>query len=482
MPHSQLSSSSSSSSATTSAGGVRGAALIVDDDARGRDVLVEALQHRGFRAVAAGSAREAMALLASDHRFEVVLSDLRMPEVGGLDLTQKLAESHPILPVVVITAFGTIRAAVDATRKGAYDFLTKPYDLDVVALTLDRAIAHYRARAELEELRATHAGRDHGILTRSPAMQRVLSTVARIARQDVSVLVTGESGTGKELIARAIHAESVRSRQRFVAINCAAVPETLLESELFGHARGAFTDANTARAGVFAQAHKGTLFLDEIGDMPLSMQAKLLRALADKSVRPVGSDREVEADVRVVAATHKDLEAEVAAGRFREDLFYRIQVVEIVVPPLRARGGDVLLLATEFARRAAQRAGKPVPALAPSFAEKLQAYDWPGNVRELSNCIERAVALSDETELRELDLPTRVRSSDPAMAFPTSADDGDGLVPLDTIERRYILHVLRAVKGNKRAAAQILGLDRSTLYRKLERYGEHEVKRDESPG
>jgi two-component system response regulator HydG len=450
----------------------RGSVLVVDDDPGARDTLAEALKHRGFDAVAVAHGADALAHLDGGDAANVVITDLRMPEMSGVELAQLVRDRHPLLPVVVITAFGSIRAAVDAMRRGAYDFLTKPYDLDVVALTLDRAIAHHRMRVELEELRSERAGRDHGIVTRSRLMQRALSTAARVARQDVSVLITGESGTGKDLVARAIHAESSRASQRFVAVNCAAFAETLLESELFGHARGAFTGAVAARAGVFVQAHRGTLFLDEIGDMPLTMQAKVLRAIADGTIRPVGGDTDTRVDVRIVAATNRDLEAEVHAGRFREDLYYRIHVVEILVPPLRARGDDILLLATHFAQRAARRAHKSDPTLTPAFAAKLIAYDWPGNVRELENCMERAVTLSDDGTLRESDVPSRARAG----AAASMRDEAEALVSLETIERRYVLHVLRSVKGNKRAAAEILGLDRSTLYRKLERFGEHEPK------
>jgi two-component system response regulator HydG len=456
----------------------RGRVLVVEDDAAAADTLVEALRARGFEASSTNVARTALARLDADD-FEVVLTDLRMPEMTGVELAQLTRAQHPLVPVVVITAFGSIRVAVDAIHHGAYDFLTKPYDLDLVVVTLDRAIGHHRAQVELEQLRASRTGSSTGVLARSASMQRVLSTVARVAKQDVSVLITGESGTGKELIARALHDESPRSKQPFVALNCAAVPEGLLESELFGHVKGAFTDAHTARNGVFVQAHRGTLFLDEIGDMPLSMQAKLLRALQERRVRPVGGDREIDVGVRVIAATHRDLEADVAAGRFREDLFFRIHVVELALPPLRARGGDIILLATEFARVAALRAGKPTPRITPAFADRLTAYDWPGNVRELQNCMERAVALAEGPELGEVDLPARLRSLGTNVLH--ASDDGDGIVPLDAVERRYILQVLKLMRGNKRATADALGLDRSTLYRKLEVYGEHERKSSDAP-
>ena len=469
MPHVPAVGTPGSRAPTELARRERGRVLVVDDDLASGETLVEALCARGFEASSVTAAREALTRMEEDAGLEVILTDLRMPEMSGLDLAQALRPGHPLVPVVVITAFGSIRAAVDAMQRGAYDFLTKPYDLDLVAVTLDRAVAHHRAHAELEALRASRTGSTGGILARSAPMQRVLSIIGRVAKQDVSVLVSGESGTGKELVARAIHEESPRSKFPFVALNCAAVPEGLFESELFGHVKGAFTDAHGARSGVFLQAHRGTLFLDEIGDMPLSMQAKLLRALQERRVRPVGSDKELDVSVRVVAATHRDLEAEVAAGRFREDLFFRIHVVEIALPPLRARGGDIVLLATELVRAAAVRAGKPVPRMTPAFADRLTTYDWPGNVRELQNCMERAVALTDGPELTEIDLPSRVRTS--SLEIAPGIADGEGIVPLETVERRYILHVLRTLRGNKRATAEALGLDRSTLYRKLDEYG-----------
>jgi two-component system response regulator HydG len=452
----------------------RGLVAIVDDDRAAGEVLVEALQHRGFAPRWFDSGRALLDVL-DETSFEVVLTDLRMPEMNGLELASSIAKITRTLPVVVITAFGSIRAAVDAMKRGAYDFLTKPYDLDLVALTLDRAVAHRRMQSELDRLRAERTGADDGILTRSPVMQRVRAMIQRVAEGDSTVLVHGESGTGKELVARAIHRRSARADGPFVAINCAALPEHLLESELFGHARGAFTDARAARNGLFARATGGTLLLDEIGEMPLAMQAKLLRVLEDRKVRPVGSDHEVPIDVRVVAATHRDLEAEVAAGRFREDLYFRIRVIDVLLPPLRARGGDVLLLASEFIRVAAARAGHGDITLSPRAAQLLEAYEWPGNVRELQNSIERAVALCEGTTLEAEDLPERIREANAApSAFAMEKEAG--IVALDEIERRYILHALRTLGGNKRLAAQMLGLDRSTLYRKLEQYGEHDRK------
>ena len=300
-------------------------------------------------------------------------------------------------------------------------------------------------------------------------MKRVSDLVSRVADSDASVLITGESGTGKELIARAIHDRSGR-KGPFLAINCAAVPETLLESELFGHARGAFTDARAARKGLFVEANGGTLFLDEIGEMALGMQAKILRSLQERSVRPVGESIEVPFDARIITATNRDLEGDVSDKRFREDLYYRINVVRVEVPPLRGRGNDVLLLAQHFLTRAAGRSGKPVSRLGSAVAEKLISYDWPGNVRELENCLERAVALAAYDEITVEDLPIKVRDHKVSAVLPV-AEDPMELPSMQTVEDRYIQRVLKAVGGNKTLAAKILGFDRRTLYRKLARQG-----------
>jgi len=307
------------------------------------------------------------------------------------------------------------------------------------------------------------AGGDDGLLGACPAMRRVRQLIERIAATDATALITGASGTGKELVARALHEQGRRRGMPFVAVNCAAISETLLESELFGHTKGAFTDARSARRGLFLQAHGGTLFLDEIADLPLAMQPKLLRALQERTVRPVGGDAEERCDVRLVTASNVDLDAAVAQKRFREDLFYRINVVRIEMPPLSARGDDILLLARHFAARAAAKCDKRVPGLSPAASEKLLEYGWPGNVRELENSMERAVALAVSGELTVEDLPDRVRDARPDAG-------GEGLLSMQEVERRHILRVLEAVGGSKGRAADVLGLDRSTLYRKLDGY------------
>jgi two-component system response regulator HydG len=450
----------------------RGRISVVDDDPATCEMLEEALTHRGFSVTSHGAPAQLLRVLDGQAPLDAVLTDLRMGEASGLDLCRTVRERDPALPVIVITAFGSIRMAVEAMRTGAYDFITKPFDLDLVTLILDRAVAHSRLQREVTALRSSseNAATFAGMQGESPAMRRVFETIQRIASSDSTVLISGESGTGKELAARALHTQSARRDAPFVAINCAAIPETLLESELFGHAKGAFTDARGERQGLFIKAGAGTLFLDEVGEMPLAMQVKLLRALQDRQVRPVGSDRELPFEARLVAATHRDLEAEVAAGRFRQDLFFRIHVIEVLLPPLRARGSDVLTLANNFVVRRAASAGRPGLRLSRATAERLLAYDWPGNVRELENCIERAVALSHADEIDIQDLPERIRraTQDAPLIAGTAADE---MVSLEEMERRYILRVLRAVGGNKKIAAQVLDLDRSTLYRKLDRYG-----------
>ena len=446
---------------------MRGRVLVVDDDVSSCEMLEEGLTHAGFEVSWRTSAEECLASLDRGAGCDVVLTDLRMGGASGIDLCRALGARDAALPVVVITAFGSIRTAVDAIRAGAYDFITKPFDLAVVAMALDRAVQHRALRLEVDRLRS--AVLDEGaseLVGQSEPMRRIRDLIARAAGSDATVLVTGESGTGKELAARALHAASPRASGPFVAINCAALPEALLESELFGHVRGAFTDAKSDRPGLFARAERGTLFLDEIGDMPAGMQVKLLRALQERTVRPVGGDREVPFDARIVAATHKDLEAEIAAGRFRRDLFFRIHVIEVALPPLRARGSDVLLLASAFTERMASRAGRGPMRISHGAAERILAYDWPGNVRELENSIERAVALALGDELAAEDLPARVRRPEAA----SQAEEPSELVSLEEMERRYILRVVRAVGGNKKLAAQVLGLDRSTLYRKLDRW------------
>jgi two-component system response regulator HydG len=456
--------------------------LCLDDDEDACELLATALEARGFTVRTETDAETAISAAMEDD-FDAVLTDLQLGDTDGLSVCTRILAGRPSLPIVVVTGHASLDTAVAAMRAGAFDFLTKPLDLDLLALTVARAVQHYRLKLEVHRLRNEIAGAQgfERLLGKSLAMRRVFDVVTRVAQTSASVLVGGESGTGKELVARAIHERSPRSDGPFVAINCAAVPATLLESELFGHARGAFTDAKMARKGLFLEANGGTLFLDEIGEMPLDMQVKLLRALQERRVRPVGGDKEVAFDARVVTATNRDLEADVHAKRFREDLYYRINVVSVDVPPLRDREGDIPVLAAAFVARFAARHGKHVEGLAPAALEKLINYQWPGNVRELENCMERAVAMTQTERVIAADLPERVRAYRPEQVSALLPQSVEELVTVDELETRYLRHVLGLVKGNKSRAARILGYDRRTLYRKLERLeGTHATPAAES--
>jgi two-component system response regulator HydG len=445
-------------------------ALIVDDERAECEMFADALRQAGFEAAWDTSPLAALERLESEP-FDVVVTDLNMPGLSGSELCGKVKELKPHLPVVVVTAFGSIDAAVAAMRAGAYDFVTKPFDVDTIGLVLQRAVENHALRNEVDALRRVvdTSQRYGALIGSSEPMRRLYTTIDHLKDGDSTVLITGESGTGKELVAREIHMRGRRRECPFVALSCAAMPETLLESELFGHERGAFTDARSRRDGLLISAQGGTLLLDEIGDMPLPLQAKLLRALEERTVRALGSNHEVAFDVRVIAATNRDLEVAVEQGRFREDLFYRINVIHLELPPLRSRSGDVLLLAQAFLGELAVRSGRPVASASFSVAaaERLVAYDWPGNVRELRNCVERAVTLS-RTEVVDLqDLPRKVRDFQPAHVL-VAGDDPSELLPLEEVERRYIARVIKACGGNKSKAARILGIGRKTLYRHLD--------------
>lgn len=444
--------------------------LLVDDDQSLCETLEVGLRKRGVHVTWRTSASEALSLLMEGD-FDAIVTDLNMREMNGIELCERVVQNRPDIPVIVLTAFGSLDSAVAAIRAGAYDFIEKPVEMAALAIAVERAANHRRLREEVKRLRVEVARRPRSeeLIGESVAMRKVHELLARLSGSEATVLVVGESGTGKEVVARAIHKQSPRSHGPFVAINCAAVPEPLLESELFGHARGAFTDAKDAHAGLFVQAKGGTLFLDEIGDMSLGLQPKLLRALQERTVRPLGGTSEVPVDVRIIAATNRDLESAIEEKRFREDLFYRINVVQIALPPLRARGGDILPLALEFIRRYAADARKNVKGFSKEVADRLTAYAWPGNVRELQNSMERAVALTSLEEICVDDLPEKIRDYRFSHVV-VAGNDPTELVPLEEVERRYILRVLEAVAGNKTAAARILGMERKTLYRKLERY------------
>jgi len=449
---------------------MRGKLLIVDDDNSTCELLQSSLSRRQFEVIWRTSAAEALALIA-EREFDTIITDLFMQGIDGIEFCERITANRDNLPVIVITAFGNLNTAIAAIRAGAYDFIAKPFEIEELVLALDRAIKHKNLKEEVKRLRES-AGIDSpemALLGESDAIKNLRAMIRKMAATDTSVLISGGTGTGKELVAQELHGLSHRNAGPFIAINCAAVPENLLESELFGHSRGAFTDAKAERTGLFVQAQGGTFFLDEIGSMPLGLQPKVLRALQDRRVRPIGSNTEIPFDVRIISATNADLESAVEEGRFRQDLFFRLNVIYIEVPPLRARGSDILLLAQKFISDFSRRLNKDVAGLSPNAAEKLQSYDWPGNVRELQNCIERAVALATHELLMVEDFPEKIRNYRPSHLF-LAGDDPHDLITLEELERRYIQKVLEAVRGNKTDASRILGLDRKTLYRKLGRY------------
>lgn len=439
--------------------------LVVDDDPCLCQVLEAELTSLQYRVTVCTSAESALSRAALGD-IGVILTDLKMPSMSGVELCAATVASGCGAPVVVMTACGTTESVMAAIRAGAYDYVTKPLQTTELTVTLERALSVRALREEAQRLQSVvDEATFHDMTGTCRQMTRTFDLVQRVAQSDATVLVTGESGTGKELVALAIHARSARAKGPFVAINCAAMPEALLESELFGHAKGAFTDARYATTGLFLKAMGGTLFLDEIGEMPLSMQGKLLRALQERTVRPVGVDVELPFDARVITATHRDLDADVAANRFRQDLFYRINVVCITLPPLRARGRDVMTIAQQTLRRC-QLGRQRVIGFQRNAIEAMLAYPWPGNVRELQNAVQRAVAFADFDHISVHDLPDGIRD------FKTVRRRGPAarfeIMTIAELERRHIARVLEATRGNKTVAARILGFDRRTLYRKLE--------------
>ena len=449
---------------------MNGKVLIVDDEPSMCEMLAKHLKVRDFEYETCSVPSEAIEKIRVDE-FDVVLSDVNMPGMSGIELCQQSHEARPDVPFVVMTAFGSLETAVKAIRAGAFDFVTKPIEMDLLFISLERAIKHRQLHETIKRLNekvdsATCFGE---IVGKSPVMQKLYDQLSRIMDSDTSVLLSGESGTGKELVARSIHNSSHRASKPFVPVNCGALPEALIESELFGHAKGAFTDAKMDRKGLFAEANGGTLFLDEIGELPLPMQVKLLRALEERKARPVGGNQEIEFDVRVISATNRDLEQRIEENEFREDLYYRVNVLQLILPPLRARGNDVVALAQVFLKRFATDTGKAIHGIAENAAAKLMAYNWPGNVRQLRNVIERAVALAQFDTITIDDLPEKILEHRDDRLI-VGGHDPDELTPLEDVERRYILHVLKAVDNNKTLAAKTLGLDRKTLYRKLAQY------------
>jgi DNA-binding NtrC family response regulator len=463
---SPVATTSSTPVAVTSA--VRGVILIVDDDAAMGEFLREELEHEGFAVEIASGGRAGIERVKQGG-IHLVVSDVKMPDLDGLDLLREVREVHPTPYVITITAFGSIDTAIRAVKLGAFDYITKPFQIEQLVLVIEKALSEQALRFEVAKLReeVARSTRLDSLIGHSRAMQEVFAMVRRVARSEASVLITGESGTGKELIARAIHAGSPRAARPLIAINCAAIPEPLLESDLFGHKRGSFTDAKADKTGLFVEAAGGSIFLDEIGELPLPLQPKLLRVLQEREVRPVGATRAEKVDVRVISATNRDLDRRLRDGSFREDLFYRLNVIHVHLPPLRDRIDDVLPLAEHFLARAADRAGKPLNGFREAAKKLLLGYTWPGNVRELENVVERAVALAEGDIVTAEDLPPAMRDRKNQDRITTALAQG---LTLDQLEREYIQRVLEAEGGNKTRAAQKLGLDRKTLYRKLEEY------------
>jgi len=442
--------------------------LVVDDDSAMREMVVSLLEDEGIHAVAANGADEALKLLG-DFDFDLVLSDVRMPGRSGIELLGEIRQLRPQTPVVLMTAFGSIDAAVEAMQAGALDYVTKPFKRDALFVTLERAFERRALEQENQRLRrAVDQTASFGdLIGTSAPMREIFALIRKVANGASSVLITGDSGTGKEVVARTIHFTGARAAQPFVPINCTAIPEGLLESELFGHVRGAFTGAHVTKRGLFEQANGGTLFLDEIGDMGVGLQGKLLRVLQDREIRPVGGNQSVKVDVRIIAATNRDLRAEIEAGRFRRDLFYRLNVIPIAIPPLRERPDDVPMLAEAFVRK--HGGGRNVR-LTPAAIERLKRCRWEGNARELENVIERALALSEGVEIGPDDLPLPdTEEGRPAEARDPVVDALGERLTLAQLQERYIDQVLAHTRGNKVQAARILGINRRTLYRRGER-------------
>ncbi|MDO8479801.1 MAG: sigma-54 dependent transcriptional regulator [Candidatus Rokubacteria bacterium] len=433
--------------------------LVVDDDAEMSAMLARHLESEDMAVVAATGGREALKALTSQE-FDVVITDLVMDDVGGLEVLAAATRCRPAPRIILMTAFGTLETAIEAMRQGAYDYLAKPFKLAEVTVAVGRALDDHRLRRENARLRA-EVERQQGldrILGRSKIMQETVSQIRAVAGSDSSVLLLGESGTGKELVAQAIHWASPRRGGRFMAVNCAAVPETLLESELFGHEKGAFTGADRRREGLFAAASGGTLFLDEVGDMPPATQAKLLRVLQDRAVRPVGGTASTQLDLRIVTATNKDLPAMVKDGRFREDLYYRLAVIPIRLPSLRERPEDIRLIAEHYLRETVARLGKEIEGFDETALSWMEHHTWPGNVRELENVIERAVVLTHTPRITRADLGTEF----------TLYETNSPLRPtLAKLEGQYVRRVLEEVRGDKVAAAKILGVSVRTLQRRF---------------
>ncbi|MBC7467031.1 MAG: sigma-54-dependent Fis family transcriptional regulator [Bdellovibrio sp.] len=451
----------------------QGFVVVIDDDPQMRSLLVDHLTSEKYHLKSFGDGLEAMAfLLGSDPesaQVELVLTDLRMPEMDGIDVLKQLKHARPTVPVLIVTAHATVETAIEGLRKGAFDYILKPFKLSEISHSIEQAISFGRLQRQnktlTSELKKTWSKNE--IIGKSAALQTIFDLIDRVAPAQSNVLITGESGTGKEVIAKAIHHASPRNKKPFVAINCTAIPETLLESELFGHAKGSFTGATERRKGLFEEAEGGTLFLDEIGDLDISLQAKLLRVLQERKIKPVGDNQAKDINVRIIAATHKDLKKSIQEKNFREDLYYRLAVIPIVVPPLRHRTEDIPLLAHHFLNKYTVLNHKLVTGFCFEAMQKLLVMPWVGNVRELENLVERLVVLTQNSIIQANEIQATETNTHETF-YGKSTEDSP---TLEQLEKRYIQMILHKTAGKKEKAAQILGINRRTLYRKEKDYG-----------
>jgi DNA-binding NtrC family response regulator len=440
--------------------------LIVDDDVEMCGLLSEVLKEEAFSVVTIHDSLEASKVLKREE-FDIVITDLKMKGLKGLDLLEEANRVSPLTPVIIITAFGTIESAIKAMKMGAYDYVTKPFQMDELLLTVRKALETRVLKKEVIRLRREVESRYdfHQLIGKSPSMQKIYDLIERISDSSSNVLITGESGTGKELVAKAIHYNGTRKEAPFIAVNCAAIPETLLESELFGYKKGAFTDAKSDKEGLVSEANEGTLFLDEITEMPLTLQAKLLRVIEEKEVRPLGDTNSYPIDVRIISTSNRDVESSIQQGRLREDLYYRLKVIDIEMPPLRERKEDIPLLIRHFIYKFSQELKKNISEVSEDALKLLLNYSWPGNVRELENVIQRAITLSQHEVILQDDLPASIIQKTDERLFEKAMEEK---FTLDRLEKEYIKRVLIETGGNKSKTAELLGLDRKTLYRKLQ--------------
>jgi DNA-binding NtrC family response regulator len=439
--------------------------LVIDDDQESCRLIAEVLEKEGFSVIASTDSLQAVKKLR-DEEFDVMVTDLEMDGLRGTDLLEEASKVAPLTPVIIITAFGTIGSAIHAMKMGAFDYITKPFEMDELVLVVKRAAENRALKNEVLRLRKEVVTRYdfHQLVGKSPSMQKIYDLIERIRDISSNVLITGESGTGKELVAKAIHYTGMRKERAFIAVNCAAIPETLLESELFGYKRGAFTDAKSDKKGLIFEANKGTLFLDEITEMPLTLQAKLLRVIEEKVVRPLGDTNAYPIDVRIISTSNRDIEALIQQNQFREDLYYRLKVIDILLPPIRDRREDIPLLIQHFVNRFNQALKKEVSAVSDDTFRILFSYSWPGNVRELENVIQRAIALSRHNVILPEDLPVSVLRQTDKDIFKKAVQER---YTVGQMEKEYIRRILLEVGGSRTKACEILGLDRKTLYRKL---------------